>query len=136
MSQSGDRVWMAFAIVLAVFLSLTVGLTLNPSLDGSARENENGGTAAVEQPSPSVDVTLTEFSIAPGELSVPAGMPVTFNVANAGVAEHDFTIEGVAGTEALAAGDTTTLEIEPSSPATTSCCARSPATRPPEWRER
>lgn len=115
-SQGGDRVWMALAIVLALFLSLTVGLTLNPALTAQPRGGGEGagnaaGTSGEQTPHP-VEVTLTEFSIAPAELSVPAGTPLTFTAANAGVAEHDFTIDGVAGTETVAAGGTATLEVD------------------------
>jgi|GEM_PF-5904282 len=62
---------MALAIVLALFLSLTLGLTFNPSL-GSAQA-DNGGSGAVGDVSHTVDVTLTEFSISPEKIMVPAG---------------------------------------------------------------
>jgi FtsP/CotA-like multicopper oxidase with cupredoxin domain len=106
---------MVLAIVLALFLTLTIGLTFNPSLDSTAQAGgaNGGGAATATGDTPqAVDITLTEFSISPDEISVPAGVPVTFTVTNAGVAEHDFTIAGVAGTETLAAGATTTLETD------------------------
>ena len=42
---------------------------------------------------------------------------MTFNVTNTGVAEHDFTIQGLAdqgltGTQTIAAGQTTSLEVD------------------------
>ena len=115
MSDSGDRVWMALAIVLALFLSLTIGLTFNASLDSTAQAgsaNGSGAAAATGATPQAVDVTLTEFAISPADITVPAGVPVTFNVTNTGAAEHDFTIDGISGTETVAAGGTTTLEVD------------------------
>lgn len=109
MSHGGDRVWMALALVLALFLSLTIGLTLNPDLDAAA--DATGGPHEI-------DVTLTEFAISPDEPAAPSGGPVSFTVTNAGAAEHDFTIDGVAGTETLAAGDTATLKVDALEPGT------------------
>jgi FtsP/CotA-like multicopper oxidase with cupredoxin domain len=106
---------MALAIVLALFLTLTIGLTLNPGLDRTAQAggaNGSGAATATGDTPQVVDVTLTEFSISPTEITVPAGVPVTFNVTNSGAAEHDFTIDGVAGTETVGVGDTTTLEVD------------------------
>lgn len=107
-SQSGNRVWMALCIALAVFLSLTIGLTFDPTADSTAQARSGESTGAPR----TADVTLTEFSISPTEITVAAGVPVTFNVRNAGAAEHDFTIEGVDGTPTLAASDTATLEVD------------------------
>src|SRR5680860_233875 len=106
---------MALAIVLALFLSLTIGLTFNASLDSTAQAgsaNGSGAAAATGATPQAVDVTLTEFAISPADITVPAGVPVTFNVTNTGAAEHDFTIDGISGTETVAAGGTTTLEVD------------------------
>ncbi len=100
---------MAVAAVLAIFLALTVGLTFNPNLDAPAA----AGSTATDSEAVTIDIELTEFEIVPGDISVPTGVPVTFNVTNTGVAEHDFTIEGVTGTETLSAGESTTLEVDP-----------------------
>ncbi|WP_038038217.1 cupredoxin domain-containing protein [Thermorudis peleae] len=40
-----------------------------------------------------VSLTLTEFRITPNTLSVPAGVPVTFVVRNAGQVQHNLTVE-------------------------------------------
>jgi manganese oxidase len=58
-------------------------------------------------------VRLTEFAIDPADLTVPAGVPVTITVTNHGVAPHDLTIEGLAATEILDAGESETLEVGP-----------------------
>lgn len=80
--------------MLALFLSPAIGLTLDLGLDAAA---DATGEAH------GIDVTLTEFAIGPDELAARSGMPVSSTVTNAGAAEHDFTIDGVAGTETLAA---------------------------------
>ena len=99
---------MALAAVLAIFLALTVGLTFNPNLDAQAVST--GGSTGAEPVA--IDIELTEFEILPGDISVPAGTPVTFNVTNTGVAEHDFTIEGVSGTQTLSAGQSASFEVD------------------------
>ncbi|MBX6755368.1 MAG: cupredoxin domain-containing protein, partial [Thermorudis peleae] len=40
-----------------------------------------------------ISLTLTEFRITPNTLSVPAGVPVTFVVRNAGQVQHNLTVE-------------------------------------------
>src|SRR5680860_233876 len=90
---------MALAIVLALFLSLTIGLTFNASLDSTAQAgsaNGSGAAAATGATPQAVDVTLTEFAISPADITVPAGVPVTFNVTNTGAAD------GAPGAAALA----------------------------------
>lgn len=111
MSQSGNRIWMALAIVLALFLSLTIGLTFNPGLDSTAGAGSGPNMATSDMPH-TVDITLTEFSISPKQITVPAGIPVTFNVTNTGAAAHGFTVEGVASTETVEASGTATLETD------------------------
>src|SRR5690606_8902718 len=45
-------------------------------------------------------------------LTAPAGQPLTFTITNEGTVPHDFSIEGVAQTEEIPAGESTTLEVE------------------------
>lgn len=101
MSQTASQTWRAVAIVLALFLALVVGLRYEP-----AASLEPGQAPHV------VEVALAEFSIAPAEITVPADTPVRFEVHNAGVAEHDFAIEGVAQTEIIPAGGDAILEVD------------------------
>lgn len=105
MTQTASRAWRALAITVALFLSLTIGLSLNPARDSAAG---SGGGEANE-----VEVTLTEFAVEPADLTLPARTPLTVRVTNAGVAPHDYTIEGVGGTDTLGPGDTATLEVGP-----------------------
>jgi uncharacterized cupredoxin-like copper-binding protein len=51
-----------------------------------------GGEQAAGAPA-SVDVTLTEFSIAPSTLDVPTGAAITFNVLNHGTVPHTFAVD-------------------------------------------
>jgi FtsP/CotA-like multicopper oxidase with cupredoxin domain len=100
-----DRVWRAIALSLAVFLLLTLLLAFDRQ---PAQTTE---VTVAQAPADVIDVTLTEFAIEPSTLDVPAGVPVTFNVANNGSIEHDFTIDGLDGTASIAAGTTTTLQV-------------------------
>ena len=110
--QRVDRVWMALAMSLAIFLALTIGLTFDSRAGTAVLPAAPGvGTVAGLVADP-VGVTLAEFSISPGDVSITAGMPVTIEVTNTGVTEHDLTVEGVAGTEAIAAGTSAILELQ------------------------
>ena len=112
-SHSGDRVWMALAITLALFLTLTIGLTFNGSPDASAQADVASATTgeAVE-----VQIELSEFAISPSDITVPAGTPVTVSVTNTGAAPHDFTIDGLTATEVIDDGGSAVLEAEPLEP--------------------
>ena len=104
------RLWAAIAAILALMLGVTVALTFGGGL------GDSGGTAAAE--TEAVSVTLTEFAIEPGDLTVPSGVPLTFEVANEGATPHDFVIEGVAATSVLQSGESETLEVDALEPGT------------------
>ncbi|HSK95747.1 MAG TPA: multicopper oxidase domain-containing protein [Euzebyales bacterium] len=108
--DTADRAWRALALSLAVFLVLVLLLAFEPPPAQTAEPAAAAGDAHV------VAVELTEFAIAPAEITVPAGVPVTFEVTNSGAIEHDFTVEGVDGTAAIAGGATATLEVAPFEP--------------------
>lgn len=115
MRQRTDRVWMAIAATLALTLALTVAVTVD---NASTSTGETGVAAtnttlvgAGQNPYP-VEVSLSEFAIAPADLTVPAGVPLTVAVDNTGSIPHDFTIDGVTGTETIAGGQTATLPVE------------------------
>ena len=51
-----------------------------------------------------IEIEMGEFFFAPGEVSVPVGVPVTFSVVNPGVVDHELVIgDGTAQDEAEAA---------------------------------
>lgn len=96
--------WRSLALVLAAFLVLVVVLTYGPQ---PAQTAETGAVAGARQV---VDIELSEFAITPDQIRVPAGVPVVFNVTNAGSIDHDFSIDGVDGTAVIGSGATETLE--------------------------
>ena len=107
MTDTRYRLWMATAFVLALFLVLTIALNYRGTFDQAAQAATASADAHV------VDIELSEFALAPADVTVPAGVPVTFDVTNSGVAEHDYTIEGVDGTATIQAGGSATLELPP-----------------------
>ena len=104
------RLWAAIAASLAFFLVLTIamGYSGNAAVPASSTSGEVGTTAAPQ----TFDVSETEFKIEPAHIEAGAGNPLTFNVTNDGQAEHDFTIDGVDGTEVLPAGEAGELVVD------------------------
>lgn len=104
------KLWAAVAAVLTVLLGISVaraagGGTAAAGADGDAATAASASAAAIA-------VTLSEFAIEPAALTAPAGQPLTFTITNEGTVPHDFSIEGVAQTEEIPAGESTTLEVE------------------------
>lgn len=104
------RLWAATTAVLAFFLILTVALAFQVRDSGGV---DFDATPAAEARRATVQVALTEFSITPGEIVVPAGQPVRFEIANTGTVPHDLAIEDVAASEQIAGGEATVLELDP-----------------------
>ena len=73
-----------------------------------AAGSAGGGAAAV-----TVDVSLTEFAIAPDPLTAPAG--ATLNVVNDGAVPHSLSVEGLT-TPDLAADESASLDISSLAP--------------------
>lgn len=111
-SMSGwARLWAAVAAVLTVLLGVAVA---QASRGGAASDDGAVDAAAASAgTTAAIDVTLTEFAIEPASLTAAAGQPLTFTISNEGTVPHDFSIEGVAQTEQIPAGESTTLEVEP-----------------------
>lgn len=114
MSQASGfaKLWAAIAAMLALMLGVTVALTFTEGPEAAVATTAAGAAPAA------VDVTLTEFAFEPGELTAPAGVPLTFTVANIGSIAHDFVITDVTGTETLQAGDTAALQVDALEPGT------------------
>ena len=76
-------------------------------------------------------MSLTEFAITPSSVTVPAGG--SLHVTNDGTATHNLAVvDTELITPDLAAGEVGRARpVARSSPAPTSCCARSPATPTP-----
>lgn len=84
-NQHRLRIWMGIAMTR---LHLTLAFTLILLVLGSPMV-----AAPAAAQGETVSLTLTEFRITPNTLSVPAGVPVTFIVRNAGQVQHNLTIE-------------------------------------------
>ena len=56
-------------------------------------------------------MSLVEFALDPSDLTVPAQTPLLLTAVNDGSIDHDLTVEGVDGTDALAAGESAELAL-------------------------
>lgn len=78
--------------VVAVFVGACSGVS--PSSVPTAASTESPSTEPSSSPASAatrIEVTLTDaFRIEPAEVTVPAGVPVTFVVTNSGALEHEF----------------------------------------------
>lgn len=82
--QGSHRAVRGTLVQLPILLSAIALLTfVLPRTDGSTTQAAPA----------TVTLTLTEFSISPASITVPAGEPVTFVVTNAGGAQHNIEIE-------------------------------------------
>jgi uncharacterized cupredoxin-like copper-binding protein len=92
-----------------VVIAFGVGLTSMAAFDSTQP------TAAVSSiqaaGSEIIDIKLGELYIKPAELSASPGVPLTFEVTNAGGTEHNFAIEGGPATEMIPPGETATLQV-------------------------
>ena len=111
-ANAATRLWAAIAASLALFLMITVGISYagTAPAPASAADDDAGAGSAAGAPQ-SFDIALSEFAIDPAELTAPAGAPLTFNITNAGQAEHDYTIDAGPQSETVPAGGETTLEV-------------------------
>ena len=108
----GRRHGMAIASALLVVM-------LAASACGGDDDPDSEGSAGSEGSTAVIDVSLSEFAIAPAMIHAPADQPLTFNVTNDGAASHTFAVE--TGTEVLATaelqlGDSVILEVPPLEP--------------------
>lgn len=82
--------------------------------DGGSESEDAEGDGS--QAATTIDVSLSEFAIAPRTIHAPAGQALTFNVTNDGAATHTFAVdtgEGVLATAELHLGETATLDVPP-----------------------
>ncbi len=93
---------MATAIALIALIFAVIGLWL-PSRNAAGPAN-----LATE-----FDVELTDLSVAPNHIEVPAGETITLHVKNAGAIGHDLKLDGQTGTELLGPGKSETIQIGP-----------------------
>ncbi len=104
------RVVRSSIFVLATLVALA-GAACAPR---TAAIGGGGGEQAAAGPK-TVSVTLSDFTIAPADIQVPAGQPLEFNVTNQGPSAHTFTIvvDGQQrGTDLIQPGSSATLKVD------------------------
>lgn len=100
--------WASVAFVSTVFLFVTATIAL-----GSPADEPLAAPAATGE---RVEVSLTEFALAPAALTVRAGVPVTLAAANDGAIEHDVTIDEVGTSGPIGGGADGELALDPLEP--------------------
>jgi len=111
-----------FALILAAILSVAA------CTSGSSAATSPAGTTASSVPSASsaatrIEVNLTDaLRMEPAQLSVPAGVPITFVVTNSGATDHEFYLgdeqaqtahEGEMSSGGMAHGDPAGISVKP-----------------------
>lgn len=79
---------------------------------------QTAATTAPSNLSTNVTVTASEFKFTPTSIQVPAGQQVTFTLKNAGVVEHDVTIQAAGFSLTAKAGQTATAQFTFDKPGT------------------
>jgi uncharacterized cupredoxin-like copper-binding protein len=96
--------------VAGFFAAMAFGVELiSMAAFDSGRETASFGGVA-SGGGQTIEVELGDLFIKPEKLKAEAG-PATFEVTNTGQTEHNFAIEGVAGTEMVPPGESTTLTV-------------------------
>ena len=99
----------------AVAFVATLALVAAACSGGGGDSAEGGGSGEQAAAAPaSVDISLTDFKITPADVEVPAGVAVTFNVANDGQSPHTFGVkvgDQTHETPQIDAGSSATLEV-------------------------
>jgi plastocyanin len=91
-----------FAVAVAI-----IALVIN----AVAVRGSGSGTVAAAATTPTIEVTLKEFSITPSSLTAAPG-PLKITVTNAGTMVHNFSITGLKATRDLNPGESQTLELD------------------------
>ena len=114
--QGADR-WVTAVSLMAAFSMLIAVTAVTVSLANRAGDGieTTGGTQEVA-------VELTEFKVAPAELSVAAGTTLVLTVTNSGEMPHDLKLDGNDGTRMLDPGESETVEIGPVSASAEAWC--------------
>lgn len=69
-----------------------------------------------------IDVSMVDIGYEPDQVTIPADTTLTVHLSNDGAIEHDFQLEDGTGSDMLAPGDSTTLEIGPFTESTVAWC--------------
>jgi len=111
--DTGNNAPFAFVLVFFGFfgvIALVVALLLG--LGGSDGANA-GPLAAGTGEAKTIEITLADLSITPGEIDVEAGTDLTLHVMNKGAIPHNLTVDGGPKTADLAPGGMQDLHIGP-----------------------
>lgn len=93
-----------------VVIAFGVGLISMAAFD-SSQPASGGGGAGAGGAAEVIEVELGDLYIEPATLSAPAGVPLAFEVTNAGATEHNFAIENGPATDMIPPGETETLQV-------------------------
>ena len=111
---SGLGGWVVIAVTLSVFAAVVGLAAIVQAVDEPGRPAAPAASASAAARAEPVHraVTLGDLFIRPGEVTVPAGADVTFDVTNTGAVPHDLTVEGTTTTTGeLQAGKSGTLHF-------------------------
>ena len=65
-----------------------------PGTPGATPEGTPAGGTPAAGGATTIDVSMVDLAFEPKEISIPAGVDVTFNVVNNGALQHNFALEG------------------------------------------
>ena len=109
--RSGDGWWITtFVIGMVALIISVVGIAIASSKpNGSTASAAAGASGGVTE----VDVVLADISVSPKMIQVPTGQAITLHITNTGAMEHDFKVQGTAGTGMMKPGEKVDLVIGP-----------------------
>jgi plastocyanin len=110
-SSTSPRIQIAFALAVVLTSSLIVACGGDEEADYSGDPPSGVATDGAPQ---TVEVTASDFSFAPADLTAKAGDPLELVLTNAGSAPHTFTIDEFDVDAEVAVGEETTISVTPS----------------------
>ena len=109
--RNGDGWWViTFVIGMTALIVGIVGVAIASGKSSSTSAASVGAAAGGVA---EADVTLADISVSPKMSQVPAGQEITLHIANTGAMEHDFKVQGTAGTGMMKPGEKVDLVIGP-----------------------
>jgi len=113
--RNGDGWWViTFVIGMTALIVGIVGVAIASGKSSSTSAASVGaGAGAAAGGVTSVDVTLADISVSPKMIQVPTGQEITLHITNTGAMEHDFKVQGTAGTGMMKPGEKVDLVIGP-----------------------
>jgi FtsP/CotA-like multicopper oxidase with cupredoxin domain len=103
--------WLLPVAAFLMVIAFGFGVIATAAFDSNNPfEVPSGGAAAAAGSTPTIEVELGDLFIKPEHLEADAGA-IRFEITNNGKTEHNFSIEGLGGTEMIAPGESETLEL-------------------------